>query len=372
MKKILAGIIAFTTVFCTFTGCGSTDEKRSDGNDTSIETTTESTDNTDMTSKTSESNDNSEKTYEDIINWYVDTLNSKDITKYLEMQLPDGCEKMAEIFQNEIQSDYETSEMMDGYAELFGSFSKYTLKEIVSIEALNDDESERIKNACAGYLVLEERIKELGELDEIDLDELKCEINEEEFSEKLNSIKLNDARLVTINLKDEEDDDFFTEEKFYIYRINDGNWHIDDSLFDYMTRSSKGSENDTARSLELAVNTALVELEEQSNGKLEPIMSRVLICSDESKNINTPAGFEYAEFIKNLDNYFKNETKYDWFVVIDEMYVKYAVIVKKNQSQIGISPYPGKLGTDLETDNTNNVSGKSFDEVYDMCAEVLK
>ena len=31
MKNILAGIIALTTVLCTFTGCGSTDDKKAAG-----------------------------------------------------------------------------------------------------------------------------------------------------------------------------------------------------------------------------------------------------------------------------------------------------------------------------------------------------
>ena len=46
MKKILAGIIALTTVFCTFTGCGSTDDEKTDSSETSVESTTKIAENT--------------------------------------------------------------------------------------------------------------------------------------------------------------------------------------------------------------------------------------------------------------------------------------------------------------------------------------
>lgn len=385
MKKILAGIIALTTVFCTFTSCGSTDDEKEKGNGTSVETTAEneeetSEDEEDETKEEKKSDKKKDKEskaddkiYEDVINDFIDTVNSKDLKKVFELQMPDGCIDVVKLMllaqYEDSEEDVDIDKLVDEYIEgMLGDVPTLKLNKIVSIEDLNDDEIDSLKSACAVYIMLADYIKEQGGINNIDIKKMEEEFENVDPSEKTDSIKIDDAKFVTFEALEEGKDEP-TEEEFYIYRINGGEWHIDNSMLAYVRKSKKASANSAANSLIKAANTALVEMDEED---VLPATEKVLVCSDESKNINVPADFDVAKFKKKLNNYFGDEEKLDWFVVINEGCAVYSVAVQKEKSQIGTYPGNSVLKSDMDTESNDSIGSKSFDEVYDMCAEVLK
>ena len=376
MKKILAGIIAFTTVFCTFTGCESTNNEKTNSSETSVESTTEieeetSEDKEEETKEDIEEGKTDDKVYEDIINKYIDAVNSKELEKVYELQMPDGCMdvakfKMMQEYANlleDVESDKRVDELMERITDVMPALK---LNKIVCVEELNDDEMGALKNTLSGYIKIADYINKQGGIKNVDID--KFVYGDLDQSDNSDSIKIDDAKYVVFETLEEGKDEP-TEEEFYIYRINGGEWHIDNFMVLTVKQLKMSSSNSTANSLKNAANCALIEMDEES---ALPKMEKVLLCSDESKNINVPDSLNYSEFIKKLNNYFENVSDFDWFVVVDKMNVRYAVIVKKDQSQIGIYPYPGKLNTEFETEKDDSFGSKSFDEVYDMCAEVLK
>ncbi|MCR5599217.1 MAG: hypothetical protein K6G33_00520 [Ruminococcus sp.] len=379
MKKILAGIIAITTVFCTFTGCGSTNDEKKSENNSSIETTAESKEESseEETKKNSEEDKESktdDKVYEDVINKYIDAVNSKDLDKVFELQMPDGCTDVAKFrlmqeysdLLKDVESDKRVDELMKNMTAVMPALK---LNKVVCVENPDEDELNSLKNTLANHFKIADYIEKHGGIKNVDID--KFQYSDLDQSDNSDSIKINDAKFVTFETIEEGKDEP-SEEKFYIYRINGGEWHIDNSLLDLIAESYDESESNNARSLYAAANTALIDCDDENEGALYSVMNKVLICSDESKNINVPDGLNYSDFIKNLNNYFENVPDFDWFVVIDQMSVKYAAIVKKDQSKIAIYPYLGKLNAELKTEKDDSFGSKSFDEVYDMCAELLK
>ena len=375
MKKILAGIIAITTVFCTFTGCGSANDEKTNGNETSVETTAAneeetSEDKEEETKEDIEEDKTDDKVYEDIINKYIDAVNSKDIEKVYELQMPDGCMdvakfKMMQEYANlleDVESDKKVDELMKRITDVMPTLK---LNKIVCVEELNDNEMDSLKNTLSVYIKIADYINKQGGIKNVDID--KFVYGDLDQSDNSDSIKIDDAKYVVFETLEEGKDE--STEEFYIYRINGGEWHIDNFMVLNVKPLKTASENSTARSLKNAANPALIEMDEE--GKL-PKLKGALVCSDDSKNINVPDDFDTSVFKKKLNNYFNDEEKFDWFVVINEKSTVYAVAVEKEKSQIGTYPGNSILKSDMDTQNDDRIGSKSFDEVYDMCAEVLK
>jgi hypothetical protein len=52
--------------------------------------------------------------------------------------------------------------------------------------------------------------------------------------------------------------------------------------------------------------------------------------------------------------------------------VAYSVIVPKGETQIITSPSDKILTSDLTTTDSENVNSMSFDEIYNICADIAK
>lgn len=378
MKRILAGIIAVTTVLCAFTGCGSTDDEKTGGNETSVESSAENEEETSEaedaeTDKDSENDTKDDKIYEDIINEYFDAINSKDYEKAVGLQLPKGSIDVVKLTMlekfGESEEDVDIDKKFDEYfRDIFVNMPNLKLKRIVSIEDLDDEERDALKEVCVGYAKVAEYIENQGGINNVDLDKVDGMFDDFDVSKEKDSVKLSDAKYVSLEFLAEGEDEPETEE-YYIYCINDNEWHIDNSVLAYGRKSKKASANSYANTLLKAGNTALVEMDEEG---ILPAAEKMLVCSDESKNINVPADFDTTKFKKKLNNYFGNEEKLDWFIVINEGVAGYAVAVEKGKSQIGTYPVDHILSSDGETESDDTISSKSFDEVYDICADALK
>jgi len=384
MKKILAGIIALTTVFCTFTGCGSTEDEKADGNDTSVETTAENVENETAVSEKEDAKDdeksdkkddkNSDEGYETVIKEFIDAINAGDYEKVFDLQMPEGgrdilrltlmaqAKKMGKEDQD---IDAMLEEQMKG---LSGNLPKMKLNKIVSAEDLSDDNIESIKGICAGYKVVIDYINEKGGIDKVNIEEMQKEFEDLDPEDFVDQINIKDAKMVTIEVETEGNEEP-SEEEFYVYNIEGQGWRIDNSMLKYLNRSKKTSANSASNALYKAAMTALVEMDEE--GKL-PKLKGALVCSDDSKNINVPDDFDTELFKKKVNNYFNDEEELDWFVILDMGCASYAVSVKKGKTESGVYPIRKFLDENLELIDDESVEKKSYDELYDMCAELLK
>lgn len=112
----------------------------------------------------------------------------------------------------------------------------------------------------------------------------------------------------------------------------------------------------------------------------------MMICSDDSKNINVPANFDTAYFkekINHLFYYYMNDSAYlsrydkklsefDWFIFSSNAEAAYSVIVPKGETQIITYPSDKILTSDLTTTDSENVNSMSFDEIYNICSDIAK
>ena len=382
MKKVLAGIIAITAVLCSFTGCGSVDDEKAGGSDTSTETTLEDendeTDVKEADTKASDEKDkdkkNSDSSYEDVINEYIDTINSGDVRKIFEMQMPEGgidVLKLTFMMQSQALDgeEVDVDKMLDEYIEeSAGSVPKVKLNKIVSVEDLSDKDIDALKEACSAYMMIVNYIKEKGGIDKIDINKISDDVQELDEKKFVDSITVDDAKYVTIEVLEDGKDEP-TEQDFYIYRMNGGDWRVDTAMMGYVKKSKKASANASASSLYKAANTALVEMDEEDE---LPNVDGALVCSDDSKNINVPDDFDTEKFIDKMNEYFPDIEKMDWFVILDMGCASYVVVDKNEIDQIGVYPQNMFLDSNLELINDESIIKKSFDEVYDMCAELLK
>jgi hypothetical protein len=317
---------------------------------------------------------NSDEGYETVIKEFIDAINAGDFEKVYDLQMPEGgrdvlkltlMAQAKEMGKEDQDIDAMLEEQMKG---LSGNLPKMKLNKIVSAEDLSEDNIKSIKTVCAGYKVIIDYIKEKGGIDKVNIEEMQKEFEDLDPEDFVDQINIKDAKMVTIEVETEGNDEP-SEEQFYVYNIEGQGWRIDNSMLKYLNRSKKTSANSATSSLYKAAMTALVEMDEED--KL-PKLKGALVCSDDSKNINVPDDFDTELFKKKVNNYFNDEEELDWFVILDMGCASYAVSVKKGKTESGVYPIRKFLDENLELIDDESVEKKSYDELYDMCAELLK
>ena len=393
MKKILAVMIAVTAAICTFTGCGDNSAEKEGEKSNSVVTTAEKeeketkaddaekeTKEDKKSKKDDKESDKKEKkddkknggSYEDALNEYFDAMNDGDFIKVLEMGMPEGgldAMKLSLMAQAQAMGeDTDVDAMLDEYAKTMqGDVSNIRLSKIVSAEDLSEDETESLKEACAAYKILVDYIKEKGGIDKIDLEKMEEEFEELDPEDFAGQITVDDAKYLTVEYTEDGEDEPQKEE-MYVYRINGGDWRVDNSMMVYVRKSKQASANSAANSLSKAMNSALVDLDEEGGfTSSEPM----LVSSDASKNIGVPPDFDIKGLGEKVDDFFEGNKELDWFVVLDKGCAVSAV-VKKDKSLVGLYPLNSILNSELSAVSDDDVSSKSYDELYDMCAEILK
>lgn len=396
MKKILAGVTAFAAVLCMFAGCGKTEDKKKNDKDNAAVTTEagdssgkkddkdndkdSKTDNKDKDEKKEDKKDDkkdggnsSDTSYEEAVNEYFDAVNSGDFRKLLEMQMPEGGIDVLKLMYMEQQTDdgekQDVDAMIDEYAQMMvGSESKIKFNRIVETEELGEDDIESLKEACAAYTMIIDYINDKGGVDKVDLAEMEKEFEDLDPKDLASNVIIDDAKYVTIEYTEDGRDEP-EEEEFCLYRVNGGEWRVDNSMMAYMRKAKKASANSRASSLSKAGNTALVEMDEEN---VLPDLKNALICSDPAKNLNLPDSFDTDLFYKKVEKYFSDNSKLDWFMAVNDGCVIYTVAVSKGEKQVGIYPANRILNANGSTDSDESVGKKSFDELYDICAGIVK
>lgn len=387
MKKIIAGILAFTTVFTMLTGCG---KDESSSSEKSSSSSAQSAEKAGDSASTDEDNTNS--TEENVTEQDVTEENTETETKennngadsdYIEPSgdyldfLKDAIENInEEDYKELLYSYYPTdvvdtileyrSDMVDEFKEELNSNGKKIIyKGIISEEKVPDDEIADAGEELAQYAAAAELIKKYkGDVEAIPEEEQKAamEVRDSRY-------KITQAYLVDVEIEYEGEEGNPDEMYFLVYYIDGDGWKFEDSMIEYVNKSKKIALNADASSLEKAYASALTDLDAEG----VDLSGKYIISSDDSMNVN--AENKPVDKIKSqTKNYFDDIVKIDYFVVIDNGCPIYAVTMNKDDNAF-IGTYPGyTLPADIndyskERDENFN---HSYEELYELAKDLLK
>ena len=387
MKKIIAGILAFTTVFTMLTGCGKDESSSSEKSSSSSAQSAEKAGDSD-----SKDEDNTNSTEENVTEQDVTEENTETETKennngsdsdYIEPSgdyldfLKDAIEKINNSdFKDLLYSYYPTdvvdtileyrSDMVDELKEELGSNGKKIIyKGIISEEKVPDDEIADAGEELAQYAAAAELIKKYkGDVEAIPEEEQKAamEVRDSRY-------KITQAYLVDVAIEYEGEEGNPDEMYFLVYYIDGDGWKFEESMIGYVNKSKKIALNANASSLEKAYASALTDLDTEG----VDLSGKYIISSDDSMNVN--AENKPVDKIKSqTKNYFDDIVKIDYFVVIDNGCPIYAVTMNKDDDAF-IGTYPAyTLPADIndyskEKDENFN---HSYEELYELAKDLLK
>ena len=387
MKKIIAGILAFTTVFTMLTGCGKDESSSSEKSSSSSAQSAEKAGDSD-----SKDEDNTNSTEENVTEQDVTEENTETETKennngadsdYIEPSgdyldfLKDAIEKINNSdFKDLLYSYYPTdvvdtileyrSDMVDELKEELGSNGKKIIyKGIISEEKVPDDEIADAGEELAQYAAAAELIKKYkGDVEAIPEEEQEAamEVRDSRY-------KITQAYLVDVEIEYEGEEGNPDEMYFLVYYIDGDGWKFEESMIGYVNKSKKIALNANASSLEKAYASALTDLDAEG----VDLTGKYIISSDNSMNIN--ADSKPVDDIKaQAKNYFDDIDEFDYFVVIEDGCSIY-VGAKKKDDDTYIGTYPvDTLPADAknyekETDKNFN---HSYDELYKLAKDLLK
>lgn len=363
MKKVLAGILALTAVICSFTGCGR-DVPDNAGSSSAVEKTTASEENT------SDGQPQAEKveydSYEELLRDFFEAANARDYTKTLLMQYPEGILDFVRVAVRSTSTQREYGDITEAdMIKLLQQYfyediadGTYTPGQIISAKPLSEKDAVSISELYGASLFAVNYIRENGGVDGTDADEL-----EQAMARAIEDFNVGDTALaevyyLTFGITDDSTGESH-EANAVVYRFEGDSWRI---IADpYRVERIKTERNAQARSIYMAVNSTLVDMDEM--GGLPSAAEDFIISSDDSKNYNVPEGFDTELFKHRLSNYIEMP-ELEWFVIINGYAAIYAVSCPADDpSYTGIyAPLDENAdGWDMDT--------KSYEELY---AEALK
>ena len=383
MKKIIAGIIAITTVLCAFTGCGKRGAEDGRADNPSETTTIQETTAAETTEAAAEMAGYS--SYEELVKDFVEAYAANDRKKTLYMQYPDNVMDIVKVTMKgeeddefAITGDISEEEAISSLQyELYKSYSedeKATFNGIISAEALKESESDAIKHNWGVMTGLESYIKEHGGPDKInrfELDEIESDLMGDDLSD---SCEIEEGYHVTFEIKDENTGET-SEGMMNVFRIKGESWKV--NVLDssgYVIRDRSDLVRADVSSVDRALNTALVMMDE-SNNTVSSIEKPFIAGSDEDLCFNVPDSFDTARFIKEASNFVIEIPKIKWFAVIYNGLVVYCAV--DNADGTGYAgTYPpdvvlNGIGENGSADYAENPEQKSLEELYDICAGVI-
>ncbi|MBQ9895493.1 MAG: hypothetical protein IJM38_08935 [Ruminococcus sp.] len=387
MKKIIAGILAFTTVFTILTGCGkdesSSSEKSSSSSAQSAEKAGDSASTDEDNTNSTEENVTEEDVTEENTETETKENNNSSDSGYIEPSgdyedfIKDAIENInAENYKELLYSYYPTDvidtileyrpDMMDELKEDLDSDGKKIIyKGIISEEKVPDDEIADAGEELAQYAAAAELIKKYkGDVEAIPEEEQEAamEVRDSRY-------KITQAYLVDVEIEYEGEEGNPDEMYFLVYYIDGDGWKLEESMVGYVKKSKKTTLNAHASSLEKAFASALTDLDVEG----VDLSGKYIISSDDSMNVNAES--KPVDKIKSqTKNYFDDIVKIDYFVVIDNGCPIYAVIKNKDDDTY-IGTYPAyTLPADIndyskERDENFN---HSYEELYQLAKDLLK
>ncbi|MCR4796301.1 MAG: hypothetical protein K5898_14245 [Ruminococcus sp.] len=373
MKRMIAGIIALTTVLCTLTGCGK--DAADDVKDTSVETTA-------AQENTTEENESGESveagSYEETVEEFFKAYIANDREKTFLMQYPDGFEDFIKVLLRTFDGDMTEEEIIDSFqSDIYNDYDedkKISFKGIVDSEPLSDEEMDEMKEGYATLKWIVDYIDQNGGPDKVDPNVFNEESKKQDFDDLADSVKLDEAYNLKFEIQNDETGET-SEGSMIVFRVEgEKNWlitefNIEENVNDSGTEAMEAA----ASSLSKAGNIALVEMDEES--LLGAALDKAfIVSSDDSMNYNVPDDFDTDIFKKKMKNYFEKMSELEWITVIKGGVVFYAA-VDRVEDQQNVGTYPvGKVIIDQNLDYTdldNDNGEKSLKDIYDICVESI-
>lgn len=365
MKKIIAGLLAFTLTACTFAGCQKNEQKKSEN------ISANKTD--DVTEEKAEAEELSEDgDYETALKEFADAYAENDRQKTLLMQNPKDIMVLVRALvreEGQTEDDIINTMQSDLY-ETVNSGEKFTFKRIVSAEPLGEDDMEDLKYAFGGRKCAIDYIIRNGGAEKVDLGSLADAIGEIEAETEIYEAGIEEAYYVIYEAENADGD---TEEKTVImFHVKDDGWKAAVAP----TESEKLEREDEERGKQLdnivrAINTAIVEMDEQ--GKWNSEAAPFVISSDASMGHNIPSDLDRELFMERLTGYTEIPEDMDCFFVIDEYSVVYGCGTYDGDTCY-YYPYEDMIPV-IDGSGTYNTSEptvkRSYDELYGYCCELL-
>ena len=396
MKKIISGIVTLTIIGSIMTACGKDDEttketdtavtleaneeiKVTDTKEASTETNeieidfdeskTVSDTEKESENKSSENKsemETNEKGFVKTLYAYFEALNESDYEKALKYFYPteivDGLIEVSEIQNTDltalVASDIEAK--------------SYEITNIeIESEIFNDDLNELSDTMNQMYYVVDtvkNYDKDIDSMSEEELTEIQNKIMNIEENEVEKKYTVTEGYDITVNyLVDGEPD----EDYFYVFNVEGDGWMLQNSMRKYIKNSRQSSANADSKTIIIAYNTTLTELDEMGAN----LSGTFILCSDESKNYNVPDDFSIDEINEIVGYYYTFEEDCKYFVIISNGVCHYCA-VSAFEDTVGTYPVSAipkscNQGT-LETEEVPDISDYTFDEIYETAKNIVK
>lgn len=379
MKKVIAGIIALTAVICTFTGCGK--DAADDAAGTSASTAAETTAAQENTTEENESGESVEAgSYEETVEEFFKAYIANDREKTFLMQYPDGFEDFIKVLLRTFDGDMTEEEIIDSFqSDIYDDYDedkKISFKGIVDSEPLSDEEMDEMKEGYATLKWIVDYMDQNGGPDKMDPNVFDEESKKQDFDDLADSVKLDEAYNLKFEIQNDETGET-SEGSMIVLRVEgEKNWLITEfNIEEKVNDSGTEAMEAAASSLGEALNTALVEMDEQD--KLPSSDSAYIVSCDDSLNYKVPDDFDMEFLKKRVQNYFGMVTELEWFAVIKNGYVEYAAVVYSDDQQY-VGTYHSDYimvaaGDDADsyTEPDEKADERTFKELHDICVEVI-
>lgn len=396
MKKIICGIMTLSLACTLTTACGKDDEpaketdtavttesveeskeadkiesseERNDAKKDSNENKSVSDSEKESENKSSENTgekETNEKGFEKTLYAYFEALNENDYEKCLKYFYPteivDGLIEVSEIQNTDltalVSSDVEAKSYEVTDIEIESDISKDDLKELSYTMNQMYYVVDTVKNFD----------KDIDSMSEEELTEIQNKIMNFEENEVESKYTVTEGYDVTVNyLVDGEPD----EDYFYVFNVEGEGWMLQNSMRKYIKHSRQSSANADAKTIIIAYNSALTELDEMGVN----LSGTFILCSDESKNHNVPDDFSIDEINEIVGYYYTFEEDCKYFVIIINGVCQYCA-VWAFEDTVGVYPtsvLPVSFENGLlETEDVTDISDYTFDEIYETAKNIVK
>lgn len=373
MKKIFASLTALACAATIFTGCGKVDDDD---------------DKKDSGKKGSSSASSDE--LEDVVNDMIDAVKDKDFKAVIKYSLPDDLadsvfdlagdelngladefadEYTEETADAELISLKKTEDIDEKYIQLLEkafsvalTFTEYMEENDLTIEDMEDMDEEDLMNTPLGDIA-----KFAETLDDIDSPE---DLIDSGILDKIESkITITQGCMAELTMK--ADGETETIEIPFYYVKGEG-WNTDmifyPAMIGYVKKSKELSANTNARSLQMAADAALTDMDEEGCD----LSGNFIIHSDSSKNYNVSKDFDFDRFNECFSAYAYSADETDYFIVISDGLAEYVACSSNDNTGI----FPIETGVKVDDGNISTApltsdADRSLDGLYERAVKAI-
>lgn len=370
MKKMIAGLLAFTLTACAFAGCQKSEQKKSE--DTSANKTEAVTE--EKSEKETESGELSEDgDYETALKEFLEAYADNDRQKTLLLQNPKDIMELVKALDREYEELTEDDIIDALQSDLYDteqSGEKFTFKGIVSAEPLGEDDLEDLKYAFGSKKWEIDYITANGGAENVDLGSLADAMGEIEEETEIYEAGIDEAYYVIYEVENSDGD---TEKKAAImFHVKDDGWKAAVAPTESEKLERKNEERGKQlKNIARAINTSIIEMDEQE--KWDSEAAPFIISFDSSKDHNFPDSIDRELLMETVARYMDIPEDLEWFLVIEEYGVAYGCGTYDGDT---LYYYPSDdiipvVNSNGRIDTADATEKKSYDELYSYCCDLL-